>query len=270
MESLKQFGQIGRQHYEKLLLTLALLGLGGAVWILYQSSQREEEKIRTSVRDYATRKTRSAEPIELTNYQGSLKAAATPLDLELTLPHNLLNPVTWQRKPDGSLIKIQTGSEVGPGQMAITNISPLYFRITLERIVSPGSYFFGVQNEAATNALLRGKASRYANLTDNKKNPVFTLVEAKGPPDNPELVLELVESQQHVSVSKDQPFQRVEGYTADMIYKVDGRNFKDRRVGDVLNFGGENYKIVAINPNEVVLSALLNDKKFTVPYSAGP
>jgi Lhr-like helicase len=56
---------------------------------------------------------------------------------------------------------------------------------------------------------------------------------------------------------------------ADLLYKPDTRSFLNRRIGDRIRIGGEEYNIVAITQNEVVLSAS-NGKKYTVRYGAGP
>lgn len=268
MDQLKHLAQVCRQHFEKIFLTVALLVLAGAVWILYQASQQEEHDIQTMIQELEAQRVKDVTPADLSGYQKVVEEAAAPLPLDLSPPHHLLNPVRWQRKPDGSLIPIRTGKEVGPHQLVVSNIVPLRYRITLDKINSPGSYYLGVQNEAATNASLRLKVPKYAHITDNRKNNVFTLLEAKGPPENPELVLELADTQEQVTVSTNKPFERIEGYLADLKYKIDGRSFTGKRKDDVLRLDGEDYKIVAITAGEVVLSALLNDKKYTVTYAA--
>ena len=64
-------------------------------------------------------------------------------------------------------------------------------------------------------------------------------------------------------VSKDAPFRRIDGYLAELRYPPENRTWPPRRKGDFMSFGGENYNIVAINENEVVLSAP-SGKKTTV------
>ena len=49
-------------------------------------------------------------------------------------------------------------------------------------------------------------------------------------------------------------------YETDLKYNIDNKAFNKQKVNAVVNVGGEAYKIVAINPNEVVMSAA-NDKK---------
>jgi Lhr-like helicase len=61
----------------------------------------------------------------------------------------------------------------------------------------------------------------------------------------------------------------VDGHLADLRYPPENRNWSNRREGDRLTFGGEEYNIVAINENEVVLSAR-SGKKTTVRMSVAP
>ncbi len=69
-------------------------------------------------------------------------------------------------------------------------------------------------------------------------------------------------------MSKDQPFRRIDGYMVDLKYAPENKTWTNRRVGASLSFNGEDYNIVAITENEVVLSAKSNQKKWTVKYSA--
>jgi len=67
-----------------------------------------------------------------------------------------------------------------------------------------------------------------------------------------------------VTVKKDTPFRRVDGYLADLRYDPEKRTFLNRRVGDRLVIASEEYNIVAITENEVVVSQKLTGKKFTI------
>jgi hypothetical protein len=98
--------------------------------------------------------------------------------------------------------------------------------------------------------------------------------EAKAAPDNPAnvtLTLELNDTGDRVKVSKEQPFKRVDGYTVDVKYPPENTSFPPgRRKGATLSFNGEDYSIVDITENEVVLSAKSNQKRTTVKYSITP
>ena len=70
------------------------------------------------------------------------------------------------------------------------------------------------------------------------------------------------------ALSKPKPFRRVDAYMADLKYSPEGKNWQDQRVNDDLKFAGDDYIIVAINRNEVVLSAKSNQKKTTLTYDS--
>lgn len=263
MERFKKIGQLFGQHYEKFLLSLVLLVLAFSVWFLFAKSKSEEEKIRRTPVGFERRTVKPVKPADMSKLESVLKLAPNPPVLNFSGPHNLFNPVKWQRKPDGSLLKIQTGNEVGPGAMSITNITPLHFIISFDKVVPSGGYLLSITREGAERPGDRKKKQRLAKL--NEKGDTFILREIKGPPEDPtELVLELVDSGEKVSVFKDKPYMRPDGFEADLKYNVDGKTFLNQRVGGPLTFGGEDYIIVAINQNEVVMSARSTEKKFTI------
>ena len=98
---------------------------------------------------------------------------------------------------------------------------------------------------------------------------LFTLNSIKGDPLNPDSVeLTLTDTGEKVVVTKDKPFQRVDGYTADLKYPPENKNFPPgRRVGALLTFNGENYNIVAIDAGDVILSSQTNQKRTTLRYA---
>jgi len=261
MEALKRIGELGKQHYEKILLTLALVGLGVAVAVLYTEGQSADSERRLPVIK------KKLAPLEMSANEEARKMLASPPPLNFSSPHNLLNPVKWQRKQDGGLLKIETGEEVGVAQVKVTNITPLYYSIEVQRIPSENSAVLVVTDEAAEHPLVRRPRRVY--VATDRPSDISILREVKGDKEDPELILEIVATQEAVSVKKDAPYRQVEGYTADLVYQIDGRTFKGRREGDEIGFGGESYKIVAINRDEVVLSAVLNNRKHTIKYAGG-
>jgi hypothetical protein len=78
--------------------------------------------------------------------------------------------------------------------------------------------------------------------------------------------LRLADTGEIVSVSKDKPFSRVDGYVADLKYDPEGKKWQGERVGAELKFAGGGYIIIAIEPNEVIISAESNQKKTTLLY----
>jgi len=254
--------QLFKLHYEKIILSLVLAGLAAAVWILYQESMSEEQSNAKYIVNVGRRKVKGVKPVDLSGYQAALKLVQSPPALILSGGQNVFNPVKWQRRPDGTLIKIQTGKEVGPDAMTVARMAPLYFIISLDRVAGAG-YFFGVTQEAAEKPIFRKKRSIFATL--NATNEFFTLREVKGPPEDPtDLVLELNDTKERVIVAKGKDFKRPAGFEVDLKYPVENKTFTNLRLGSSLTIAGDVYNIVAINENEVVLSARLNDKRYTI------
>jgi hypothetical protein len=255
--------QLFKLHYEKIILSLVLAGLAAAVWILYQESMSEEQSNAKYIVNVGRRKVKGVKPVDLSSYQAALKLIQSPPALMLSGGHNVFNPVKWQRRPDGTLIKIQTGKEVGPDAMTIARMAPLYFIISLDRVASPG-YVFGVTQEAADKAVDRRKKPRFTTLNATN-NEFFTLREVKGPAEDPtDLVLELNDTKERVVVAKGKDFKRPAGFEVDLKYPVENKSFTNLRLGSSLTIASDVYNIVAINENEVVLSARLNDKRYTI------
>jgi len=268
MESLHKLIEVFKLHYEKIILGLVLVGLAGAVWFLYQEGLKEEQSNQSFVGGVGRRKVKGLPPVDLSGYQNVLKLAQSPPPLNLSGGHNVFNPVKWQKRPDGTLLKIETGKEVGPDAMTITKITPLHFIISLDRAV-PGGYFIGITREGADKPLLRRKQARFVTAPHGT-NEFFTLVEIQGSPEDPtELVLQLADTKELVSIAKTKEYKKVAGYEADLKYPIENKSYPNQRVGATTTVAGDQYNIIAISENEVVLSARLNDKKYTVRQVAG-
>jgi hypothetical protein len=133
-------------------------------------------------------------------------------------------------------------------------------------------YAIGVEREAAVKPEQRKKKPYYA--APGNKNDTFVVREVKGPPDDPaELVIELNDSAEQVVLKKGTPFKQVDGYTADLKYDPERKTWPGVRASvppkPPIIVAGEEYNIVAITKNEVVLSAKLNNKKTSIPYNPG-
>jgi len=202
--------------------------------------------------------------------QGSIiQRLQSPDRLDFETTNRLFNPVEWQKTKNGSLIKIESGREIGPQAVVITQTTPLYFILTLDSVETNelgARYIIGVERQMAAKQWQQGRRQHYASIGD--KNEAFTIIAVKGPPDNPtQLILRLTDTGEMVTLSKDKPFRRVDGYVAGLKYTPEGKSWQDQRVNDVLKFAGDDYIIVAINKDEAVLSAKSNQKKTTLTYN---
>ena len=133
-------------------------------------------------------------------------------------------------------------------------------------------YIIGVKNEAGASPRERAKREYYcAPLKGSPaNNQVFKLLEVTGPATNPAVVLELNDTKERANVDKDHPFQRTEGYAADLRYEPEHKTWTKRRVGSVLAFNGAEYEVRAITEKEVVVSAKSNNRKWAIPFEGAP
>jgi len=261
-----------KKHYEKVLLGVVLLGLAVAVAFLPFKITSEREKLEQMSTSLLPRNVKTLTNLDLTVAEAVLKRVATPALADFSSPHRLFNPMPWQKAADGHLIKVDA-TNIGPNAVTITKMVPLYTKLTLDNVTyvdgSP-RYVVGTEKEAAVNPRERSKTQKYCSL--GTKTDTFTVRDVKMSPDNPTnvvgVVLELNDTGQRVTVTKDQPFRRADGYMADLKYGPENKTWTNRRVGSpALSFNGEDYNIVAITENEVVLSAKSNQKKWTIKYS---
>jgi hypothetical protein len=255
-----------KKHYEKILLGAVLIGLVGLAVFLPFVIANDQQKLKDVTDTVINPRATPLPELDLTNEDDAFRRSQSPYQLDFESTNKLFNPVEWQKKMDGTLIK---ASRVGPEACTISNIVPLYLVLTLDSVETNelgARYVFGVENQAAVAAAMRRPQHHFASKGD--KNNIFTLVDVQGPPENPtQLILKLADTGATVTLSKDKPFRRIEAYSADLRYDPEKKFFPARRVGSMISFGGEDYIIVAIEPDMVILSAQSNQKKTTLRYT---
>lgn len=259
-----------KKHYEKLLLGVVLVGLMGVVGYMLVVVSNEQRKLTEMRENVLHPHVTALSNLDLTASEQAVKRAATPAVIDFGPPgHRLFNPGAWQKAPDGRLVLREN---VGPRALVVTNITPLYFRLNLDKVepVDNGfKYVIVSENQAAANPSQRHQKSNYCKLMDN--TDAYQLIEVHGKPEDPtELVVKLKDSGENAVIKKDKPFERIDGYMADLHHPLETKPWLGRRVGASLSFNGEDYTIVAINQNEVVLSAKSNGKKWTVKANSTP
>ena len=265
-----------KKYYEKILLGAVLTGFAVLVVFLFLWVNNEKQKLGERTNVIVKRSSKAAPPLNLDFYDDILQKVKTPPVLDLSMTNRLFNPVKWQKAPDGKLIKIVRGDEVGPRALVITNITTLYMTISLDSITTNdvgARYTISVERDGAPTLALRKKRYfvSFPITGSNNKTEIFTLNNAKGLVDDPLLDLTLVDTDEKIEISKAKPFKRPDSYMADMKYDPEKKVFHNCRVGGpALLFDGEEYNIVAISENEVVISAKSNNKKTTITYAGAP
>ncbi len=261
-----------KRHYEKLILGIVLLGLAVAVAFIPLKVASERESLRAKREGLIPRSVKPLTNLDLTVAEAALKRVTSPVVIDFSTTHRLFNPMPWQKAADGHLIKYDD-THIGPKAVAVTKLTPLYLIISLDNVNMSDSgarYVIGVQKEAAVQPSQRVKKGNYCKLND--KTDTFVLRKVEGPVEDPtKLTLELNDTGETAVVTKDVPFKRIDGYMADLKYAPENKTWAGKRVGSPpLMFNGEEYNIVAILQNEVVLSAKSNQKKWPIPVNPTP
>ncbi len=264
-----------KKHYEKILLAVVLLGLVGALVFLPFLIANDQQKVRDMTGVYLNPHVLPLAPLDLTQQTNVMQRLQSAYVLDFSTTNRLFNPLQWQRTSKGDLIPVKTGT-VGPEAVVVTKILPLYTILTFEAVDTnslatnalEARYVISVEHQAAAAPGQRGKRLHYASVGD--RVDMFKVLDAKGTLEDPaqlQLVLQLTDTGDRVTLSKGQPFRRVDGYVADLRYDPEVRKWQGQRLGAVLKFAGDDYNIVAITQDTVILSARSNQKKTPRPLS---
>jgi hypothetical protein len=261
-----------KKHYEKVLLGVVLVGLLVAFGFLPIKINSEKEKLDALRTSLTNPKVKALSNYDLTLPQQTLQRMTVPAVVDFSTSNKVFNPMTWQQSRDGHLLRLD---KAGPVAAVVTNVTPLYLILTFESasVTADGTanYTIGIEKQAAATTAKRRKTGVLTQLNDRHKNDTFALTAVNGPPENPtSLTVTLNDTGEAVVLTKDKPYKRIDGYMASLFYAPEKKPWKDRRVGDSLIFNGEDYNIVAITQNEVVLSAKSNQKKWTIKFSPPP
>ncbi len=260
-----------KKHYEKILLGLVLILMAVALALLPFFISSEKDKLNDMKSAVLHPKVKALTNLDLSGPEQTLKRLATPAVIDFSAPNRLFDPMPWQKTAEGRLVLRES---VGPSRVVVTNITPLYLELTLDSVNTSDpanpQYVIGIEKQAAATPSQRRKTQRLCSMNPPSKNETFTMLEVKGKPDDPsQITVQLNDTGEKAVISKDKPFMRIDGYMADLHYDLEKKNWTHQRVNSPpLTFNGEEYKIVAINQNEVVLSAKQNGKKW--PIKANP
>lgn len=256
-----------KKHYEKILLGAVLLGLAVAAAALPFAIKQAEADLSqvTAVKP----QTKIRPPIDMSTNEAALMTLTNPPRLILSGDHNVFNPVVWKTNSEGKFFKFL---DVGPKAIKIVKLAPLQYIIAFEKTNGQG-FNFMVTRDVAVARLPSRPASRFSKLNE-KSVPVgeFILRGVEGPADNPgKFKLEILDTKETVTITRDTPYRKVEGYSADLYYDPDKKSFTDvRTVGfnSEITLGGEIYKVIDITENQIRLQSVSTSKQYTIGASA--
>lgn len=255
--------QFLKRHYEKIILSAVLAGLGAAAFWLFEAVTEVKKQISTTSAALPAKPWAGADLTTLRNALNSLKDVPP---FSLSSEHNLFNPVTWKISPDGRLFK---QLKEGPSALAVTGIRPLLYTIRYDNQAGLGFYLI------AKHAM--GKEFRwFAEKGDKgpKTRPFPCVIVGTNDASQTPAKLQVLipETGETNLVTATQPYQRVEGYETDMKYSgSDSTNvFTRMHAGDSLKLSGESYKIIAITTNAVTVQNIGTSKKDEREWNGGP
>ncbi len=259
-----------KKHYEKVVLGLVILGLAASAALLPFIISGKKDRLREFREKLTNPKVKELDPLDMTVQDVAWKRAQDIYVLDLTTKHNTFNPVLWQKGAKNEPIKITGANQDGVGLLELTtNTHELYLTISYEGPTANG-YFVKVEKQNALKPPERVPHDATVDASGDK-NSAYVLKELKGTKENPTELLVQAKDFGEFTVGPGKPFKKVDGYAADLRYKGEpARTFTDQRVGSRLVFGPNNqyrYKIVAINPTGVIVSAESNNKNTSISFN---
>jgi hypothetical protein len=261
-----------KKHYEKLVLGLTLLLVAGIALALMFSVSQVKEDLRNTLQQLGGVKQKTLAAVDLSTNEVSLAKVARPASLVLSGPdHHTFNPIPWARAASGRLEPTSPRPGTGPAGIAFVNAHDLFLEIGFDQVAGTPEaprYQFTIRRDYEKTAASRRPLAESLTPGSGSKDQLFRLLEVKGPKEDPaELLCELIATREPFVVTRQKSFRRTQGYSADLRYEAERKEMPQRRVGDSLLLSGTTYKIVAIEKDELVISAP-NSERTTVPKAS--
>jgi len=243
-----------KKNYEKVALSVVLLAVAVVAFWLTQKAGQERADLDTALQQRASGKQKLLGPVDLTNSVVALSGLSQPFELMLEGEHNTFNPVPWIKT--GSILK-PVPRRPGQGVVSVSRIVPLKLNVTYIGVAGTGDpyrYQFTIEREYEKTLSKRRPLT--GSLTEGNKNDLFLLREIRGNPSSAgEVVVELLDTGERVTLTKDKTYSKVMAYAADLRHDLGNRDYPGKRQDDALNLGGSIYKVISIGPEEVIIQA---------------
>lgn len=255
-----------KKHYEKIILSVVLLGMAVAAAFLPMKVSQVRADLQQVTQGIEPKKIKPIPELDMSTNAGFLQRVRNPSKLDLAATnHNLFNPIQWKRTADGRPVPSE---QFGLSSLLLTNTTPLNLRIEYRGTRDTGGgqvYDFLVTREGGTNSASRGPS--LVKIALGAKNDLFLLKEVRGPKEAPEeLVIEMLESKQIASISRKKPYSEVMAYSADLRYEVatDKQTFQKSREGQKVTLSGTTYNIIAITADDITLEDSQTKKRTAI------
>ncbi len=271
--------QFLKNHYEKIILSIVLLGLVGAVAVLFV----QVGSVKSSIKKVEDTLVAGSKPVQVRpheEFDAALQMGTNPPAIDLGRGHLLFNPYKWVLDGNQKMIKVDSEEKLGPGAIKVLSVSNLNFTIALVRVSGSGdnpSYQISTKRDVVD----RVARNHYMRLMDKARpfpygetTATFTLKEVRGEPAKPaEIVLDFEKPEDlggltEVVLKENEPYIELVGREADLDYPPLKKTFPKVKVGDSLNLGSESYKVIAITDRQVIFEAQ-NKKRTIIDYASG-
>jgi len=252
-----------KKHYEKVILSVVLLGLGVVAFWLPKAIQQAQQSAPQPQPQPSQRSATNAQalPPEIAQANEALKKLNTPPVLNFTTGHRVFNPFTWTKR-NGALIKITVEGAEGLTLRNGTN-RPLNLAITFEDRPAANGVWVSVLQQS--KGQLRAE-SEFLKPGDKSKTKLFTFKSSQGTTNNPSAIqIEMADNTELVTIQKGSTYQKIETYSTDLKYDPDNKTFLDKRINQTLSVAGRTYKIIVIESNKVILVDTATGKQTTIP-----
>ena len=266
--------QFLKKHYEKILLTLVLAGLLGAAGFLLLQVQSVKKEIDDQRKIPQTGGGGKAQEVDAKKYELLIGRVHKPPQLDLSQGNLVFNPYAWKVISTNLGAPLVRASAVGPGQLNILAITPLYLIVDVAATGTPEkpSLETGITKEFEKDVNKRKRTRRNATVgqTNAFEKGVLevALKDVKVVGGNTNYTIDLRFMQDFLPglvLTNTTPYRKVLGYSVDLEYPPQRLKYPaGRREGDEILIEGESYIVVYIREKEIIIEAKPNKKRYMV------
>ena len=269
-----------KNHYEKILLSLVLIGLAGAaVMLAIQALETRTQMSDLSVLKPNVKKAPDAD--NLGSYSNALRNAKAPQRVDFDGAHKIFNPEKVLRNQlTGVLIP---NGEVGPKNLQIKQIRPLRLvvraesktivgrkRLYLHYLAEFEQGSMGMRWNKRTISKVGSKIYMVGPLS-KMKQMMFTVNDIGDQADEISVDLDLTIGgglPVPIQLRGTNAWEREMEYSIDLHYPPESRDFLNVRANTALfpAFGGDTNFVIQITSNAVTLRSMSNQKRITLRW----
>src|SRR5262245_41809950 len=121
-----------KKHYEKIVLSVVLLGLAIAAFFLTVKVQSVKQDLEEKGRRRTAAKKEPVKPVDLSTNEAAFERLSKPVKVQYSDEHNLANPLRWIKDKSGT--PIPDLKVTGVKGLSLVKVNPLYLNVQFERV----------------------------------------------------------------------------------------------------------------------------------------